>query len=109
MLRRAWAQVFQHTLWAHDARSLRTALEEKLQDGIRVLRPLFRGSGDQQRCIYGVLSRGGEGQLNREAGRLQGLTLYGPMWLVSRGQGRYVRDYELMDYVRDFVVAQGRG
>ena len=101
-------QVFQHFLWAHDSNSLRTALEHKLHDKLRVLRPLIRGEGAQRRTIYGILSRGGLGQHNREAERIQEVKvrLMGPMWLLCRSGGRYIRDYSLTDYVEDILRGQ---
>lgn len=96
-------------LWAHDGNSLRTALEHKLEDKLRVLRPLFRGCGDQKRTIYGILSRGGAGQANREAEKITGMSscarLFGGMWLLCRSGGRYVRDYTLSDCSHDFLSA----
>jgi hypothetical protein len=103
---RAYAnpQVFPHVMWAHDSKSLRQELERALDSPLRVLRPVFRGAGDQQRCVYGVVAREVKGALNSEAERMQGgLKLFGPVWILCRSVGRYVRDYDLGDYFRDFV------
>ena len=97
----ATGEIFESKVWAASGRELRQVLEHRLQGRVRVLTPTHIGSLH----LFAVTQKASgddEGILNAEASRSQGHRLFGNVFLVCRGQGRRVRNYNLQDYLRDF-------
>ena len=97
----ATGEIFESKVWAASGRELRQVLEHRLQGRVRVLTPTHIGSLHLF-AVTQKASGGDEGILNAEASRSQGHRLFGNVFLVCRGQGRRVRNYNLQDYLRDF-------
>ncbi len=47
-------EVFRYKVCAASRRELRQLMEARMQSGLRVTRPVFRGTGSQMRSVYAV-------------------------------------------------------
>ncbi|KAJ1489658.1 hypothetical protein T484DRAFT_3461777 [Baffinella frigidus] len=99
-------EVFETSFWAANPRELRAVLEPRLRSRVRVLKPIFKGCGRNQRAIFPLLQKasgGDDAVLNPEATRMVGCNVFGDLFLICRERGRNLRDYRLPEYLEDFV------